>query len=38
MNGGAGPVNLDDSDEYYRRIVEKVRLAEKKFGQETKQD
>ncbi len=39
MNERRGrPVNLDDSDEYYRRIVEKVRLAEKKFGQETKQD
>jgi len=39
MNERRGrPVNLDDSDEYYRRIVEKVRLAEKEFGQETKQD
>ncbi|WP_319470178.1 DUF1992 domain-containing protein [uncultured Pseudodesulfovibrio sp.] len=39
MNERRGrPVNLDDSDEYYRRIVEKVRLAEKRFGQETEQD
>lgn len=26
------PVNLDGSDEYYRRIVEKVRIAEERFG------
>ncbi|QGY39402.1 DUF1992 domain-containing protein [Pseudodesulfovibrio cashew] len=33
MNERRGrPVNLEASDDYYRRIVEKVRLAEKRFG------
>ncbi|WP_319541144.1 DUF1992 domain-containing protein [uncultured Pseudodesulfovibrio sp.] len=33
MNERRGrPVHLDDSDEYYRRIVEKVRIAEERFG------
>ena len=26
------PIQLETTDEYYRRIVEKVQLAEKKFG------
>jgi hypothetical protein len=26
------PVNLDSDTDYYRRVVEKVRLAEKKYG------
>ncbi|BCS89324.1 DnaJ family domain-containing protein [Pseudodesulfovibrio sediminis] len=31
-------VHLDGSEEYYRRIVEKVRIAEQRFGQtETKE-
>jgi len=33
MNERRGrPVNLDDSSEYYRLIVEKVRIAEERFG------
>lgn len=33
MNEKRGrPVHLDPTDEYYRRIVEKVRLAEERFG------
>ena len=28
------PVHLEDDDEYYRRIVEKVRVAERRFGGE----
>lgn len=28
----ARPVSLDDSGDYYRRIVEKVRVAEARFG------
>tara|TARA_Y100001954_G_scaffold42928_1_gene44024 strand:+ start:7970 stop:8404 length:435 start_codon:yes stop_codon:yes gene_type:complete len=32
------PVNLDPTDEYYRLIVEKVRLAEERFGQSESKD
>jgi len=33
MNERRGrPINLEASDDYYRRIVEKVKLAEKKYG------
>jgi len=33
MNERRGrPVHLDDSNDYYRRIVEKVRIAEQRFG------
>lgn len=33
MNERRGrPVHLDDSSEYYRLIVEKVRIAEERFG------
>ena len=34
MNERRGrPVHLDDSSEYYRLIVEKVRIAEERFGE-----
>jgi hypothetical protein len=32
----ARPVTLDTSSDYYRRIVEKVRLAEERFGKPEK--
>ena len=32
------PVNLDGSGEYYRRIVEKVRIAEARFGRNDNQE
>ncbi|BDQ38270.1 DUF1992 domain-containing protein [Pseudodesulfovibrio nedwellii] len=33
MNERRGrPIHLDDSGEYYHRIVEKVRIAEERFG------
>ncbi|MCJ2165392.1 DUF1992 domain-containing protein [Pseudodesulfovibrio sp. S3] len=32
------PVNLDSSDEYYRRIVEKVRIAEERFNKPMQHD
>lgn len=33
MNERRGrPVNIEATDDYYRRIVEKVRLAEERFG------
>ena len=39
MNERRGrPVNLDGSDEYYRRIVEKVRIAETRFGDTAQHD